>query len=207
MPNALSRRLTLLALPLALAACASWPGSGWVTLIDGERGLDNWNRVGDANWQIDRGGITANQGKGGFLVSKQSYKDFEIYAEFWASAEGTERLEALRQRILAPRQVLAAHVGLQGRKAAHTAGSEAGKTPDGLVWRTVDEPTGDLTLYVSTFDLTCEGKRLRVEAEGWSDEIILRRVAPDQVGGEVVMPAEARRDIPMETEIVYEWVK
>ncbi|HBH38976.1 MAG TPA: DUF1080 domain-containing protein [Curvibacter sp.] len=87
MPHALSRRLTLLALPLALAACASWPGSGWVTLIDGERGLDNWNRVGDANWQIDQGGITANQGKGGFLVSKQSYKDFEIYAEFWAATD------------------------------------------------------------------------------------------------------------------------
>ncbi len=87
MQHAFTRRLTLLALPLALAACASWPGSGWVALIDGERGLDNWNRVGDANWQVDQGGITANQGKGGFLVSKQSYKDFEIYAEFWAATD------------------------------------------------------------------------------------------------------------------------
>jgi hypothetical protein len=87
MQHALSRRLILLALPLGLAACASWPGSGWVTLIDGERGLDNWNRIGDANWQVDQGGITANQGKGGFLVSKQSYKDFEIYAEFWAATD------------------------------------------------------------------------------------------------------------------------
>ncbi len=87
MQHALSRRLILLSLPLALAACASWPGSGWLTLIDGERGLDNWHRLGDANWQVDQGGITANQGKGGFLVSKQSYKDFEIYAEFWAASD------------------------------------------------------------------------------------------------------------------------
>ncbi|MEK9802776.1 MAG: DUF1080 domain-containing protein [Curvibacter sp.] len=87
MQHLLPRRLALLVLTLGLAACASWPGPGWVTLIDGERGLDNWNRVGDANWQVDAGGITANQGKGGFLVSKQSYKDFVIYAEFWAASD------------------------------------------------------------------------------------------------------------------------
>ena len=81
------RRFALLALTLGLAACAGWPGSGWVTLIDGEQGLDNWNQVGDANWRIEAGGISANQGKSGFLVSKQRYKDFEIYAEFWAATD------------------------------------------------------------------------------------------------------------------------
>ena len=36
-----------------LAGCAhqSGGGSGWVTLIDGEKGLDNWNQVGEANWR------------------------------------------------------------------------------------------------------------------------------------------------------------
>ena len=87
MKHLLLRRFALLALTLGLAACAGWPGSGWVTLIDGEQGLDNWNRVGDANWRVEAGGISANQGKGGFLVSKQSYKDFEIYAEFWAASD------------------------------------------------------------------------------------------------------------------------
>lgn len=81
------RRFALLILAAGLSACASWPGPGWVTLIDGEQGLDNWNRIGDANWRVDAGGITANQGKGGFLVSRQSYKDFEIYAEFWAASD------------------------------------------------------------------------------------------------------------------------
>lgn len=81
------RRLALCTLALALAGCAHWPGSGWVTMIDGEQGLDNWNRIGDANWRIEAGGISANQGKGGYLVSKNSYKDFEIYAEFWAATD------------------------------------------------------------------------------------------------------------------------
>ena len=59
-------------------------GTGWVTLIDGDMGLDNFNRVGDANWRAEDGAIVADKGKGGFLVTKKSYKDFQIRAEFWA---------------------------------------------------------------------------------------------------------------------------
>jgi len=29
----------------------------------------------------------ADEGKGGYLVSKQTYKDFEIHAEFWAESD------------------------------------------------------------------------------------------------------------------------
>jgi hypothetical protein len=59
--------------------------AGWVTLIDGARGLENWNRVGDANWRAEDGAIVADKAQTtSFLVSKQSYKDFQIRAEFWA---------------------------------------------------------------------------------------------------------------------------
>jgi Domain of Unknown Function (DUF1080) len=58
--------------------------AGWTTLIDGAKGLENWDRVGDANWRVEDGAIVADKGKGGFLVSKSSYKDFQIRAEFWA---------------------------------------------------------------------------------------------------------------------------
>jgi hypothetical protein len=66
--------------------CAQMSGqdSGWTTLIDGTAGLDNWNRVGDANWRAEDGAIVADKGKGGFLVSKDSYRDFQLRAEFWA---------------------------------------------------------------------------------------------------------------------------
>jgi hypothetical protein len=61
--------------------------AGWVTLLDGSnpRTLDNWNRIGDANWRAEDGAIVADKGKGGQLVSKNSYKDFQIRAEFWAN--------------------------------------------------------------------------------------------------------------------------
>jgi Domain of Unknown Function (DUF1080) len=59
---------------------------GWVTLLDGSKPktLDNWNRIGDANWRAEGDVIVADKGKGGHLVSKNSYKDFQIRAEFWA---------------------------------------------------------------------------------------------------------------------------
>jgi hypothetical protein len=58
--------------------------TGWTTLIDGDKGLENFNRIGDANWRAEDGAIVADKGKGGHLVSKKSYKDFQIRAEFWA---------------------------------------------------------------------------------------------------------------------------
>jgi hypothetical protein len=63
------------------------PGSdsGWITLVDGTpKSLENWNRVGDANWRAEGGAIVADKGQGGHLVSKNSYKDFQLRAEFWA---------------------------------------------------------------------------------------------------------------------------
>ena len=78
----------LLIVGLTMLGCASMSSSqsdaGWTTLIDGATGLDNWNRIGDANWRAADGAIVADKGKGGYLVSKNSYKDFQIRAEFWA---------------------------------------------------------------------------------------------------------------------------
>lgn len=74
-------------LAFALSACASLGGDDTVTLIDGELGLDNWTQIGDANWRAEGGAIVADHGKGGFLVSRQSYTDFRITAEFRAATD------------------------------------------------------------------------------------------------------------------------
>jgi hypothetical protein len=68
------KRLLVIATGLLVAACSSlpaWvPGSGWTTLIDGEKGLENFTREGDANWRAEGGAIVADKGKGGHLVTK-----------------------------------------------------------------------------------------------------------------------------------------
>jgi hypothetical protein len=75
----------LVATLMLLGGCATTgSGGSWQTLIDGAKGLDNFKAVGDANWRAEGGAIVADKGKGGFLVSKQTYRDVEIKAEFWA---------------------------------------------------------------------------------------------------------------------------
>ncbi|MBW8191160.1 DUF1080 domain-containing protein [Neiella marina] len=53
------------------------------TLIDGGKGLENWNQTGSGNWSAQADAIVADAGSG-LLVSKKSYGDFRLVAEFWA---------------------------------------------------------------------------------------------------------------------------
>lgn len=83
---------TVLGIVLMALGCASQPygdtSAKWVTLIDGGSGLDNWIQVGDANWRVVDGAIQADKKTdkaNSFLVSKNSYTDFRIRAEFWVS--------------------------------------------------------------------------------------------------------------------------
>src|SRR5437868_12932848 len=73
---------------LAASACSQMGGhseSGWTTLIDGDKGLENFTRVGNANWRAESGAIVADKAAdNGYLLTKQSYRDFVIRAEFWA---------------------------------------------------------------------------------------------------------------------------
>ena len=75
-------------LVVALAGCTS-PGSpgGWTTLVDGTQGMENFVRVGEANWTAGDGAIQASEGgkAAAFLVTKSVYKDVQIRVEFWAS--------------------------------------------------------------------------------------------------------------------------
>jgi hypothetical protein len=66
-----------------LQQASSQTGAGWVTLFDGKN-LDNWIQIGDANWRIEDGAAVADKGNG-FLVSKGTYGDFELRAEFWVN--------------------------------------------------------------------------------------------------------------------------
>jgi hypothetical protein len=62
-------------------------GPGWVQLFDGKN-LGDWIQVGSSNWRVEDGAIVADKKTGkanGYLVTKNPYKDFQVYAEFWAS--------------------------------------------------------------------------------------------------------------------------
>ena len=62
-------------------------GPGWVVLFDG-KSIDNWNKVGETNWRVEDGAIVADKRTGktpAYLLTKDKYKDFQVYIEFWSS--------------------------------------------------------------------------------------------------------------------------
>jgi hypothetical protein len=74
----------------AFAGFAS-AADGWISLFDGKN-LDHWQGDGSANFQIADGSIMAVDKKdpkavASYLVTKESYKDFELRAEFWVSPD------------------------------------------------------------------------------------------------------------------------
>jgi hypothetical protein len=87
-------RTTALAIALVLAgiaglshvpAAAAQANGGWTTLFNG-KDLSNWNVTGNADWRVADGVIEATKARG-FLVSKQSYTDFELRADVWTTPD------------------------------------------------------------------------------------------------------------------------
>jgi hypothetical protein len=89
--------MTIAALIVAASGLHSWNGlsaqagdpstkgaSGWTTLLDGTT-LKGWNMVGEADWQVVDKAVQATKGAGGYLVTPNSYGDFQLTAEFWVS--------------------------------------------------------------------------------------------------------------------------
>lgn len=58
-----------------------------IDLIKDGKGIENFTQTGDANWRMENQLIIADKGRLGYLVSKQSFKDVEIRAEFWAETD------------------------------------------------------------------------------------------------------------------------
>ena len=71
---------------LGLSNEAAGQASGKVMLTDGKT-MSNFDPVGNASWRIQEQAVAAERGNG-FLVTKQSYDNFRLRAEFWAD-EGT----------------------------------------------------------------------------------------------------------------------
>jgi hypothetical protein len=65
----------------SLRAQGAAQAGAWTTLFDGTS-LNGWLIVGNANWQVGDGAVTATSGSG-FLVTPRPYANFELSLEFW----------------------------------------------------------------------------------------------------------------------------
>lgn len=80
------RRKVILGLAAASLATPALAGTPFRVLFDGSS-LDGWTAVGDANWTLADGVVTADKGGMGFLVSNGSFRDFDLRAEIWVSPD------------------------------------------------------------------------------------------------------------------------
>jgi hypothetical protein len=85
-------RLVASALTLALlTACGGGRNDvdeeGWRTLFNGSD-LSGWDVVGDANWRVEERAARADRSTAAsFLVSEESFADFDLELEFWVDPE------------------------------------------------------------------------------------------------------------------------
>ena len=71
----------------AFSPASAQSGEGWTQLFDGKT-VPNLDSVGPgANWRVENGELVADKLAGdkgsNHLVTKDKYKDFQIYMEFW----------------------------------------------------------------------------------------------------------------------------
>jgi len=148
---------TILATSLIQAA-----DNDWVTLIDGTDGMENFNIVGDANWSAEYNAIQATEGSGAsWLVSKNSYGDFSLRVEFWASDDANSgiymRCENANQ--ITDRSCYEANVFDQRGDPSFGTGAIVHIAP-------VDEPRPTAGNKWNVFVITLDGARLVVELNG-----------------------------------------
>lgn len=80
------RRTVILGLAAASLATPALADAPFRVLFDGTS-LDGWTVVGDANWTLADGVVSADKGGMSFLVSNGSYRDFDLRAEIWVSPD------------------------------------------------------------------------------------------------------------------------
>jgi hypothetical protein len=80
----IDRRSVLAGMTLVSLAAPAYAKGSFRPLFNG-RELDGWTPVGDANWSVEGGVLAADQGGMSFLVSRDSFRDFDLRAELWVS--------------------------------------------------------------------------------------------------------------------------
>lgn len=163
----MQRRLLVAFAVLSLGAAIALPRAvtaqdGWVTVVDGAK-IGEWDRVAEANWRIEDGALVADKKTGkdpAYLVTKQSYKDFMIRAEFWASDDANSGIFI---RCIDPKKIGAAtcyEVNIYDKRPDPSYGTGA------IVDFAKVDPMPKAGGKWNTFEITAQGDQLKVVMNG-----------------------------------------
>jgi hypothetical protein len=138
---------------------AGQTGPGWIQLFDGKT-MDGWTPTGEANWRVEDGALVANQGKGGHLVSKNAYKNFLIYAEFWSDEKANSGIFV---RCKNPKNISAKdcyEMNIFDARPDPTYGTGA------IVYFAEANPALKVAGNWNTFEVTADGRHLMIAING-----------------------------------------
>jgi len=137
-------------------------GPGWTVLVD-DKTKGDWDMVGESNWRLEDGALVADKTttKGGsHLVSKTAYKDFQIYAEFWASDDANS---GIFLRCADPKKIGAKscyEVNIYDQRPDPTYGTGA------IVYFAEVNPMPKAGGKWNTYEITAKGRQITVVLNG-----------------------------------------
>ncbi len=161
----LSIAAAMLLASLGVAGCASITGdAGWQTLIDGSKGMENWTNEGGANWRAEDGAIVADSrpgtGPAFFLLSKNSYRDFQIRTEFWVSDDANSGIYMRCSDVRPMTDRTCYEANIFDRRPDPTYGTGA------IVHLSKVDPMPKAGGKWNTYDITVKGNRITVMLNG-----------------------------------------
>ena len=154
---------------VAIAAIYSVPqaagqtGPGWVTLVD-DKTMGEWNHVGEANWRMEGGALVADKmisPKGtAHLVTKSSYKNFQIHAEFWADEDANSGIfiRCTDPKVIGAKTCYEVNIFDKRKDPTYGTGS--------IVYFAEVSPMPKAAGKWNTFEITAKGRQITVVLNG-----------------------------------------
>jgi len=134
----------------------------WVTLFDG-KSLEGWDQVGESNWRVEDGAVVVDKMAGkdaGYLVSKNSYKNFIVRVEFWPSDDANSGIyfRCLDPKKITDRTCYEANIFDQRKDPSYGTGS---------ITRYVEvDPMPKAGGKWNTYEVTANGRDITVVLNG-----------------------------------------
>lgn len=137
-------------------------GEGWITLLD-EKNLGDWDQVGETNWRMEDGAVVADKRTSketAHLVSKQSYRDFMLHVEFWASEDANSGIFMRCQdpKNITDRSCYEANIFDQRKDPTYGTGA--------IVHFVEVNPMPKAAGKWNTFEITAKGRQITVVLNG-----------------------------------------
>jgi hypothetical protein len=137
-------------------------GEGWTILLD-ESNMGEWDRLGETNWRMEDGAVTADNRTSenpAYLISKDSYGSFELYVEFWASDDANSGIFIRCSNSMKVNDHTCYEVNIYDERADPTYGT------GGIVNFVEVDPMPKAGGNWNTYEITADGRDLRVVLNG-----------------------------------------